>query len=54
MYMLMSHHQNAGKRQNTKIGNRSFETVANFQYLCKTVSDQNLTQEQKKGEIEFR
>jgi hypothetical protein len=31
-YMLLSHHQNAGKNQDIKIGNRCFENVAQFSY----------------------
>jgi hypothetical protein len=32
-YMLMSRHQNSGQNHNIKIGNRSFENVAQFEYL---------------------
>jgi hypothetical protein len=36
-YMLLSHHQNAGQNDNIKIGDRSFENVAQFRYLGTTV-----------------
>jgi hypothetical protein len=32
-YMLLSHHQNAGKIHDIKIANRCFENVAQFRYL---------------------
>jgi hypothetical protein len=32
-YMLMPHHQNAGKNNNINIANRSFENVAKFRYF---------------------
>jgi hypothetical protein len=46
--MLLSHHQNAKKNHNIKIGDISFD-VAQFKYLGMTVTNQNLIQE----EIEF-
>jgi hypothetical protein len=39
-YMLVSRCQKAGQRQNIKIGNRSFESVAKFKYLRTTLADQ--------------
>jgi hypothetical protein len=36
-YMLLSHYQNAGQNQETKIANRSFENVSQFKYLGMTV-----------------
>jgi hypothetical protein len=32
-FMLLSHHQNAGKNHDIKIANKSFENVAQFKYL---------------------
>jgi hypothetical protein len=48
--MLLSHHQNAGKNHNIKIGDRSFENVVQFKYLGATITNQNLIQ----GEIKRR
>jgi hypothetical protein len=48
--MLLSRHQNAGQNHGIKIANRSFENVAQFQYLGTTVTNQNLIQ----GEIKRR
>jgi coproporphyrinogen III oxidase-like Fe-S oxidoreductase len=44
-YMLPSKCQKAGQRQRIKIGNRSFESVAMFQYLGSTLTDQNCIDE---------
>jgi hypothetical protein len=49
-YMLVSRDQNAGQDQDIKIGNRSFENVAQFKYLGTTVTNRNLIQ----GEIKRR
>jgi hypothetical protein len=49
--MLLSHHQNARKNHGMKIGNRSFENVAQFSYLRVTVTNQNLIQEEIKREF---
>jgi hypothetical protein len=35
-YMLLSLHQNAGQNHDIKIGNRCFESVAQFRYLGTT------------------
>jgi hypothetical protein len=35
-YMLVSHHENAGKNRDIKIANRSFENVSHFKYLGTT------------------
>jgi hypothetical protein len=40
--MLLSRHQNARQNQNIKIGDRSFENLAQFKYLGTTVTNQNL------------
>jgi hypothetical protein len=47
-YMLVSRAQNAGQNREIKIGNRSFENVSQFKYLGKTVTNQNLIQEEIK------
>jgi hypothetical protein len=39
-YMLLSRHQNAGQHHNINIGDRSFENVAQFKYLGRTVTNQ--------------
>jgi hypothetical protein len=44
--MLLSRHQNAGQNQNMKIGDRSFENVAQFKHLGNTISNQNFSQEE--------
>jgi hypothetical protein len=38
--MLLSRHQNAGQKHNVKIGDRSFENVAQFKYFGTTVTNQ--------------
>jgi hypothetical protein len=43
--MLLSCHQNAGQNHDTKIGNSSFENVAQIKYLGLIVTNQNLIQE---------
>jgi hypothetical protein len=53
IYMLLSHHQNTAQNHNIKTANRCFENVTQFKYLGKTVTDQNLIQEEIK-ETEFR
>jgi hypothetical protein len=45
-YMLLSRHQNADQNHNIKIGDRSFENVAQFRYLGTIVTNQNLTEEE--------
>jgi hypothetical protein len=44
-YMLVLMCQKAGQRQSINIGNRSFESVAKFKYLGKTLTDQNCIHE---------
>jgi hypothetical protein len=51
MYALPSHHQNAGQNRDIKIGNRSFEHMAQFKYLGTTVTNQNLIQEEIKKRL---
>jgi hypothetical protein len=40
-YMLMSHHRNAGHNRKVKIANRSFENLAKFKCLGRTITDQS-------------
>jgi hypothetical protein len=45
-YMLLSRHQNVGQNLELKIGNRYFENVAHFRYLGRTITNENLIQEE--------
>jgi hypothetical protein len=49
--MLVSRCQKAGQRQSIKIGNRSFESVAQFKYLETTLTDQNCINEEIKSRL---
>jgi hypothetical protein len=48
-YMLVSRCQKARQRQSIKIANRSFETVAKFNFLGRTLTDQNCIHEEIKS-----
>jgi hypothetical protein len=48
--MLMSR-KKAGQKHSIKIANRSFEDVAKFRYLGKTLTDQNCMQEEIKSRL---
>jgi hypothetical protein len=50
-YILLSHHQNAGKNHDIKIANKSFENVTQFRYLGMTVINQNFIQEEIKRRL---
>jgi hypothetical protein len=50
-YMLVSRCQKSEQRQIIKIGNRSFESVANFKYLGTTLTDQNCIHEVSKSRL---
>jgi ribosomal protein S2 len=47
-YMLLSRNQNAGQSHDVKIANKCFENVAKFRYLGRTITNQNLIQEEIK------
>jgi glycerol-3-phosphate O-acyltransferase len=49
--MLVSRCQKAGQRQRIKIGNRCFESVAKFEYLGTTLTDQNYIHEENESRI---
>jgi hypothetical protein len=49
-YMLMSRNK-AGQKQGIKIANRSFEGVAKFKYIGRTLTDQNCIQEEIKSRL---
>jgi hypothetical protein len=51
-YILLSHHQNAGKNHYMKVTNRAFENVAQYKYFGTTVTNQNLIQEEIKMRLE--
>jgi hypothetical protein len=48
--MFFSHHQNAGQNHNIKTANKSFEKVATFRCLRKTVRNQNYIHKKIKAE----
>jgi hypothetical protein len=48
---FVSRHQNAGQNHDIKIGNISFENVAQFRYLGTTIRNQNLIQEEIKRRL---
>jgi hypothetical protein len=45
-YMLMTFSQKIGQKHSIKIANRSFEDVAKFKYLERTLTDQNCMHEE--------
>jgi hypothetical protein len=49
--MLLSHYQNAGPNWDIKIANRSFENVSQLKYLGRTVTNENLIQEEIKRRL---
>jgi hypothetical protein len=50
-YMLMSCNQKIEQKHSTKIANRSFEDVAKFKYIQKTLKDQNCMHEEIKSRL---
>ena len=49
--MVMSRDQNEGQNGNIQIGNKSFETVEQFKYLGKTLTNQNSMHEKIKSSL---
>jgi hypothetical protein len=49
--MLLSRHQKAGQNRNIKIGDGSFENVAQFKYFGTTVTNTNLIQKEIKRRL---
>jgi hypothetical protein len=45
-YMLMSRSQKTGQMHSIKLANRSFENLAKFKYIGKTITDQNCMHEE--------
>jgi hypothetical protein len=40
-YMIMSRHPNSGQKQNIRTADESFENVATFKYMGRTLTNQN-------------
>jgi hypothetical protein len=52
-YMVMSLDQNAGRNQNIRIDNSSFERVEEFKYLGTILTNQNSIQEEVKSRLKL-
>jgi hypothetical protein len=50
-YMVMSRDQNAGQGSNIQIGNKSFETLKEFEHLGTNVTNQNSIHEEIKSRL---
>jgi hypothetical protein len=50
-YLLMSRYQKAGQRHSIPTENRSFEYVAKFKYLGRTLTDQNCIHKEIKSRL---
>jgi hypothetical protein len=50
-YILLSHHQNAGKNHDIKTPNRCSENVAQFKYVGTPLTNQSLIQEEIKRRL---
>jgi predicted transcriptional regulator len=48
-YMAMSRDQNASRKSNVMIGNKSFEIIEQFKYLMKTLTNPNSIHEEIKS-----
>jgi hypothetical protein len=53
-YMIMSRHSNSGQNQNIRIANESFENVAKFKYLGRTLTNQNDIRDEIKSRLNSR
>ena len=51
MNIVMSQDQNAGRKQNIKTDNSTFERVEQFKYLGTTLKHQNAIQEEIKSRL---
>jgi hypothetical protein len=49
--MLLSRHQNAGKKHGIKIANKSFVNLGLFKYFGTTITNQNMNQEEIKRSL---
>jgi hypothetical protein len=49
--MLMSYYQNIGQKHSIKVANRSFEDVAKFRYVGKTLTDQSCMHKEIKSRL---
>jgi hypothetical protein len=50
-YMIMSCHPNSGQNQNIRIANESFEKVAKFKYLGKTLTNKSNIHDEIKSRL---
>jgi hypothetical protein len=50
-YVIMSRHPHSGQNQNIRIANESFESVAKFKYLGRTLKNQNDIHDEIKSRI---
>jgi hypothetical protein len=49
--MIMSRHPNSGQNHNIRIVNKSFENLAKFKYLGKTLTNQNDIHDEVKSRL---
>jgi hypothetical protein len=51
-YVILSRHPNSGQNQNIRIANESFENVAKFKYLGRTLTNQNDIHDEIKNRLD--
>jgi hypothetical protein len=51
---IHEHTQNAGQSHNTKMGNKSYKSVAKFEYFGRTTMNQNWIHEEIMGRLELQ